>query len=220
MSAKKTERSPSRRLYNYWKKHDFRGFFPIPWEEGCWSASILVKAYEDPNNRRSLVEWGGMWYVLGEALYEWDGRIAGEYYPFLCRGEHDHEHSFFGVLRQAILNDGAVEAEKQESCYAPWMLEQLEAVRTDPNLRNRACRYSDPEEMAAGCPQLAQPILWCMAEGKLRSCQNIDQVYELAAQYPHSFSLDGFAHCYSQLQRDCIDGVLSYQRSALTGEAP
>lgn len=220
------------RLYRYWREHGLKGFFPIPWEEGCWSASILVKrALEEagqagvPEGNCTGIEFGGMWYVLGEALFAWDRRIAGEYYPYKCHGEHDHDHSFSAVLARAILEDGNVRPEERNRYYAHWMIRQLNAVRLSPELREKARPWArDPEGtaemLAAYCPELAQPELCCFAGGALHRCGDIHGVYELAARYPDSFSLGEHAGLYSREQQACLDGILAYQKAAMAGEAP
>lgn len=220
------------RLYRYWKEHDLKGFFSIPWEEGCWSASILVKqAVERTKNEgRSEeavddIEFGGMWYVLGETLFAWDRRIVGEYYPYKCRGEHDHDHSFLSVLARAILKKGEVWPEQRSRYYTHWMIRQLNVVRIVPQLWEEARAWAEnpegtAEELAACCPELTQPELKCFAGGQEHSGKEIEEIYELAARWPCDFSLGEYSHLYSREQQAALEGIVAYQKAALTGDAP
>ena len=103
-------------LVAYQRDYGLRGFFPLPWaeEEGLWSASILVEKARNPD----LVEFGGMSYVLGEAIHALDGRLMGESYPYKVRGAHDHDHCFLDVLAAAVCSGGRVEAAEADRWYA------------------------------------------------------------------------------------------------------
>lgn len=207
-----------KKLIAYQRDHDLRGFFPLPWaeEEGLWSASILVKRARNGQ----YVEFGGMSYVLGEAIFALDGRHMGEYYPYKLRGEHDHDHNFLDVLAAVVRSSGRVEAEEKDRWYAPWMLEQLERVAGDRELRrllhpwaSRPGASDDLLEQAG----LGQPEIPCIAGGQRVCCRDMDEVYGLAAQYPRDFRLEDPGLC-SEEQRNCIEAVRQYQLAALAGE--
>ena len=206
-----------------------RGFWPIPWRQGLWTASLLVdKAEREDGN----TEYGGMSYVLGELFHALDGRILGEYYPYSDKGGHDHEHDFLTVLCRAILS-GEVEPEQPKEYYAPWMAELLEKVRTQPDLRRKARRWAaDPwrcakktsngDDIAQAlrdvCPELAPPQYALTVDGVRQAVAEIEQVYAYAALFPNT--LHYCPEQYSEQQIENIEAILAYQRAALAGEAP
>ena len=206
-------------LVAYQRDNGLRGFFPLPWaeEEGLWSASILVKNARNAD----IVEFGGMSYVLGEAIHALDGRLMGEYYPYKVRGAHDHDHCFLDVLAAAVCSGGRVEAEEADRWYAPWMLEQLKRVAEDRNMRCRLYPWASRMEVSDRVLQkygMGQPEIPCFAGGKRVCCREMDEVYGLAALYPQDFRLERAELC-SREQRACIEAVRQYQLAALAGEA-
>lgn len=218
--AMEEENAFQEKLIAYQRDNGLRGFFPLPWaeEEGLWSASILVKCAQNGNH----VEYGGMSYVLGEAIHALDGRLLGEYYPYKLRGEHDHDHNFLDVLAAAVRSGGQVKAEEADRWYAPWMLEQLKRVNEDRRLRCRLypwARYLEAasERLLKQCG-LGQPKIPCTAGGQRVCCRDMDEVYGLAAQYPGDFRLEDPQLC-SREQRTCIEAIRQYQLAALAGEA-
>ena len=223
----------AKRIIAWQREGNKRGFFPLPWEEDCWSASILVEhaATQQVQVGNEVlecagVEWGGMSYVLGETLFAWDRRIRGEYYPYMAPGGHDHEHHFLDVLSRAAREGGAVEPEQVEQYYAPWMVEHLALLRTGGgDLLRRAKAWAKKREgswetLADLCPELAPPPLLCRVRGEIRSCTTVEQVYALAAQEPETFELVDGERLYSREQRESVEGILEYQQAAQAGLAP
>ncbi len=204
-----------------------RGFWPIPWRKGAWTASLLVEKAEKEDG---FTETGGMWYVLGELFRALDGRILGEYYPYRVNGEHDHDHSFLTVMRRAI-ETGTVEPEKTEEYYAPWMVDTLRRTRERPDLRSEAMEWArdplsyegeySPDKywnLSAVCPELTLMVYELRIAGEKVLVQSVEEVYELAASIPDVLEYD--PEEYSRQQIENIEAILDYQRAALAGEAP
>ncbi len=204
------------RVARYQRKRGLQGFFSVyRWEGGrplrVWTASILVKRAGETGT----LEYGGMSYVLGEVAFAWKKELLGEYYPYRCRGEHDHEHDFLSVLARAVLSDGQVEAEGGRD-YAPWMLAWLDRVRKDAALRRRLRPWA--EKPWKGTWRLARPVTLCRAGGKRHRCRNEEAVYELAARHWRDFCLETPENL-SPSQRENVRGILDYQRAAHEGTA-
>lgn len=214
------------KVIRYQKRNGLRGFFPVrrwmrtgwlrwEWTE-LWTASALVKRAQETG----ILEFGGMSYVLGEVYWGWRHESLGEYYPYRRRGEHDHEHCFFTVLTESILNDGQVTAEG-EDYYAPWMLEYLDRVRDDAKLRRRLLPWAKKPWKGVWRLKregLGQPVIRCWAGKKRRRCRDEEAVYGMAARYWEDFRLEE-PELLSPQQRENIRAILDYQRAAKAGLA-
>lgn len=223
-----------KKIYDWWRQNRYRGFFRVPGEEGIWSASILLRQVMERNAARGRtealwrgVESGGMSYLVGEVMFALDRSILGEYYPYRVHGVHDHEHSFLSVLQTAVQNGSMFTPEQTARYYAPWMLTQMEAIRTDRTLRKAAkcwaeTTYSTDEEMIDAliscCPSLAPCVYRVQTDADERLCRDIDQVYELAAEYPEHITVQ--PEQYSEEQLACIEAIRQYQLNALAGKVP
>lgn len=216
------------RVTRYQREKDLRGFFPVrrwinirglkglEWAE-LWTASILVKQAGETG----ILEYGDMWYVLGEAYFAWKREPRGEYYPYRRRGEHDHEHWFFSVLAESVLHDGQVEAEPEGGFYAPWMLEYLDRVGKDAKLRRRLGRWAKKPwkgQWRLKREGLSQPAICCRAGGKHRRCKNEEEVYVTAARYWRDFRLEE-PELLSPQQQENVASILEYQQAAWAGIA-
>ena len=216
------EKMKNRKLLRYWKKNRPVGFFQIPGEKDLWSASILVKQGMD----KGWVEMGPMWYIAGEAIHAWNGRLVGEYYPYSINGVHDHEHSFEEVLNTAIWSDDPLIPEEQEKYYAPRMLELLEKINRSAMLRqDLSLCGGDVDEMSAvledWCPQIEYPFAYVSSTETMKLLSDIEQVYQLAAKYPQEFKIrDEHLELYSAHQMENLNLIRAYQLAALRGDAP
>ncbi len=216
-----------RALIAYQREKGLRGFFRVPDSPGLWSASVLV---HDALRRGGHVEFGGLGYILGEAMYALGRGIYGEYYPYNVHGEHDHWHTFIDVLEEAIRADGELTPEKTEECYAPWMLAMLEKLRDAETLRRALEWEKDPlclgeresdmwRALCQSCPTLMlPPIPYGPERGKKWYAFSIEDVYACAAEHPGTMWFD--PAYFSAQQRDNIEAIRQYQKDALAGEAP
>ena len=131
------------------------------------------------------------------------------YYPYKLRGLHDHAYNFPEVLAAAVRSGGRLEPEDADRWYAPWMLEHLQRVREDRELRCRlvpwACKLGVSDKLLERCG-LGQPEIPCAAGGQQVRCRKMDDVYGLAARFPNDFRLEEPDLC-SEEQRSCIEAL-------------